>query len=361
MRELGIEIPDERSVRHLRLAAPAGARRARRSAARPPGGDGAGDRDGDRRASDRRRRHRPPARGDPRRGAQHTTALASLRAGAVPRLASTASAEDGPQVRLARILGRERWHRASGGWISGAIYGANDGLAAVFGLVAGFSGRDRRLASRADRRASSARSARRSRWRPAPISPSARRPRSPPRTSRASARRCSTHPEEEKEELSLFYQLKGLTAEEADMLVERIAQDPEKLLRGDRDRGARQRGRGPRRPGPGGARRRHLDGASARSSPCSRSSGSPATAGRDRRRVGVARRALRGRRREVAVHAAQRVVRRARDDARRRRRRRRDLPARASASAPELAAAPHALATAGHKRAPPRDVTGDGP
>ena len=39
------------------------------------------------------------------------------------------------------------------------------------------------------------------------------------------------HPEEEKEELSLFYQLKGLTAEEADMVVERIAEDPERLFR----------------------------------------------------------------------------------------------------------------------------------
>jgi vacuolar iron transporter family protein len=39
------------------------------------------------------------------------------------------------------------------------------------------------------------------------------------------------HPEEEKEELSLYYQLKGLTAEEADMLVARIAEDPEKLFK----------------------------------------------------------------------------------------------------------------------------------
>src|ERR1019366_8682435 len=38
------------------------------------------------------------------------------------------------------------------------------------------------------------------------------------------------HPEEEKEELSLFYQLKGLTPAEAKMVVERIAEDPEKLF-----------------------------------------------------------------------------------------------------------------------------------
>src|SRR6185437_15100602 len=39
------------------------------------------------------------------------------------------------------------------------------------------------------------------------------------------------HPEEEKEELSLFYQLKGLSSEEADSLVEKLARDPEVMLR----------------------------------------------------------------------------------------------------------------------------------
>src|SRR5258708_3262795 len=46
----------------------------------------------------------------------------------------------GAEGRLNRILGRETWHRTGSGWISGAIYGANDGLAAVFGIVAGVSG-----------------------------------------------------------------------------------------------------------------------------------------------------------------------------------------------------------------------------
>jgi hypothetical protein len=46
----------------------------------------------------------------------------------------------GARAQLDRILGREKWHRSGGGWISGAIYGANDGLAAVFGIVAGVSG-----------------------------------------------------------------------------------------------------------------------------------------------------------------------------------------------------------------------------
>ena len=38
------------------------------------------------------------------------------------------------------------------------------------------------------------------------------------------------HPEEEKEELSLFYQLKGIDPQTADELAERLAQDPEAML-----------------------------------------------------------------------------------------------------------------------------------
>jgi len=83
------------------------------------------------------------------------------------------------------------------------------------------------------------------------------------------------HPEEEKQELSLFYQLKGLTAEEADMVVERIAEDPERLFRavateelGSADPSAATRCRRPLRA----ASRPRL----ARWSRCCRSSGSPA-------------------------------------------------------------------------------------
>ena len=159
---------------------------------------------------------------------QHTTALAALRAGEVPKVERSLSA-DGPEVRLARILGRERWHRGGGGWISGAIYGANDGLAAVFGLVAGFSGATGGshlvltaglfgAIGSALSMATGAYLAERS-------------------TAEVAAANLSrehdevmTHPEEEVEELSLFYQLKGLTADEADMLAHRIAEDPEKLF-----------------------------------------------------------------------------------------------------------------------------------
>jgi rubrerythrin len=46
----------------------------------------------------------------------------------------------GPQMTLDVILHRESWHRRGGGWVGQAIYGANDGLGAVFGIVSGVAG-----------------------------------------------------------------------------------------------------------------------------------------------------------------------------------------------------------------------------
>jgi vacuolar iron transporter family protein len=54
--------------------------------------------------------------------------------------AKTSPARSEARRRLDRILGREKGHNRGGGWISDAIYGANDGLASVFGIVAGVSG-----------------------------------------------------------------------------------------------------------------------------------------------------------------------------------------------------------------------------
>jgi VIT1/CCC1 family predicted Fe2+/Mn2+ transporter/rubrerythrin len=158
---------------------------------------------------------------------QHTEALAKLRAGTLPQLGER---DDSPQVRLSRILGRERWHRRSDGWISGAIYGANDGLAAVFGLVAGFSGATGGshlvltaglfgAIGSALSMATGAYLAERSVAEVAAANLARER------------EEVRTHPEEEKEELSLYYQLKGLTEEEADAFVQRIAEDPERLFR----------------------------------------------------------------------------------------------------------------------------------
>src|SRR5438093_4386326 len=42
-----------------------------------------------------------------------------------------------PRTALDKILKRERWHGRGGSWVADAIYGANDGLGAVFGIVSG--------------------------------------------------------------------------------------------------------------------------------------------------------------------------------------------------------------------------------
>jgi VIT1/CCC1 family predicted Fe2+/Mn2+ transporter/rubrerythrin len=160
---------------------------------------------------------------------QHTVALAHLRAGTMPS-PDSGLVDDGPQVRLSRILGRERWHRGNDSWISGVIYGANDGLAAVFGLVAGFSGATGGshlvltaglfgAIGSALSMATGAYLAERSVTEVAAANLARER------------EEVLAHPEEEKQELSLFYQLKGLTVAEADMVVERIAEDPERLFR----------------------------------------------------------------------------------------------------------------------------------
>ena len=144
-----------------------------------------------------------------------------------------ASAEPAPpaaSVALQRILGRETWHRTGSGWISGAIYGANDGLAAVFGIVAGVSGATGgssfvltaglfgAIAS-ALSMATGAFLAERSTAEVALANIEGER------------RELSEHPEEEKEELSLFYQLKGLSKTEADQLAERLAQNQDSMLK----------------------------------------------------------------------------------------------------------------------------------
>ena len=136
----------------------------------------------------------------------------------------------GAEGKLNRILGRETWHRTGSGWISGAIYGANDGLAAVFGIVAGVSGATGGssfvltaglsgavasglsmatgafLASRSEAEVVAANVAQ-------------------------ERREIEEHPEEEKEELSLFYQLKGLDAALADQLADKLAENPDAMLK----------------------------------------------------------------------------------------------------------------------------------
>jgi vacuolar iron transporter family protein len=146
-----------------------------------------------------------------------------------PSSADAADSEMSTDSRLQRILGRERWHR-SGGWVSDAIYGANDGLAAVFGIVAGVSGATGAsgfvLTAGLSGAIASALSMGVGAWLAA---------RSQSEIAAANLeqerRELDEHPEEEREELSLFYQLKGLSRQEADELVEKVARNPDAMLR----------------------------------------------------------------------------------------------------------------------------------
>ena len=134
------------------------------------------------------------------------------------------------QSRLNRILGRESWHRTGSGWISGAIYGANDGLAAVFGIVAGVSGATGGSSFVLTAGLFGAIASALSMATGAYLAE-----RSEGEVTEANVERerqeIVEHPEEEKEEVSLFYQLKGIDKEMADRLAEQLAGTPEALLK----------------------------------------------------------------------------------------------------------------------------------
>jgi len=134
------------------------------------------------------------------------------------------------QARLDKILGREKWHRTAGGWISGAIYGANDGLAAVFGIVAGVSGATGGSSFVLTAGAAAAVASALSMATGAFLAE-----RSEAEVAAANVERerqeIAEHPEEEQEELSLFYQLKGIDQTTADAMAAQLAKQPDAMLR----------------------------------------------------------------------------------------------------------------------------------
>jgi VIT1/CCC1 family predicted Fe2+/Mn2+ transporter/rubrerythrin len=136
----------------------------------------------------------------------------------------------GAEGRLNRILGRETWHRTGSGWISGAIYGANDGLAAVFGIVAGVSGATGGSTFVLTAGLSGAVASALSMATGAFLAE-----RSEAEVAAANVERerqeIAEHPEEEREELSLFYQLKGIDEATADAMADQLARQPDAMLR----------------------------------------------------------------------------------------------------------------------------------
>src|SRR5512138_1319347 len=145
----------------------------------------------------------------------HAVILRTLAGGKIPT----------PRSTLDTILHRERWHRRGTGWIGDAIYGVNDGLGAVFGIVSGMAGytggssvvlaaglagtlasalsmgSGAYLASKSEREVNESEVAR-------------------------EKKEMEEDPEEERLELELFYQLKGLTPEQAKSMAAQPQAEP---------------------------------------------------------------------------------------------------------------------------------------
>ena len=145
--------------------------------------------------------------------------------------AMAAEARSGPRSRLDALLGNEKWHvGGTGSWIGDAIYGVNDGLGAVFGivsavagatgatsstvLVAGLAGMigsafsmgsSAYLAAKSEREVHEAEIGR-------------------------ERREIEADPAHEREELELMYQIKGFTKDESRLLADRLTGSPEQFL-----------------------------------------------------------------------------------------------------------------------------------
>ncbi|HMF48749.1 MAG TPA: VIT1/CCC1 transporter family protein, partial [Candidatus Saccharimonadales bacterium] len=135
-----------------------------------------------------------------------------------------------PRTALDAILKRERWHGRGGSWVADAIYGANDGLGAVFGIVSGVAGATSNqqhyilIAGLAGTIASTL-----SMGAGAYLAAKSEAEVYEAEISRERAE-VEENPEEEIEEMSLFYQLQGFTPEESQKMAERLAQQPEQFV-----------------------------------------------------------------------------------------------------------------------------------
>jgi VIT1/CCC1 family predicted Fe2+/Mn2+ transporter/rubrerythrin len=150
----------------------------------------------------------------------HAVILRTLAGGKIPT----------PRSTLDTILHRERWHRRGTGWIGDAIYGVNDGLGAVFGIVSGMAGytggSEVVLAAGLAGTLASALSMGAGAY----LSSKSQREVYESEVSRERAE-IETDPQEEILELELFYQLKGFSAQESRTMAEQIAKTPKQFLR----------------------------------------------------------------------------------------------------------------------------------
>jgi vacuolar iron transporter family protein len=135
-----------------------------------------------------------------------------------------------PRKMLDTILGRERWHVRGTGWIGDAIYGVNDGLGAVFGIVSGMAGytggSEVVLAAGLAGTLASALSMGAGAY----LASKSEREVYESEVTRE-RRELESDPEEERTELELFYQLKGFSPEEAHTMVGRLMDDKKEFLK----------------------------------------------------------------------------------------------------------------------------------
>jgi VIT1/CCC1 family predicted Fe2+/Mn2+ transporter len=134
-----------------------------------------------------------------------------------------------PRSALDLILRKER-HVSGASWVSDAIYGINDGLGAVFGIVSGMAGYTGGtgivlITGLAGTLASAL-----SMGSSAYLAAKSQREVYEGEIAREKAE-IEQNPEEEREELELFYQLKGFSEEEAGTLVARIREKPDHFLK----------------------------------------------------------------------------------------------------------------------------------
>jgi vacuolar iron transporter family protein len=150
----------------------------------------------------------------------HAVVLRTLAGGTIPT----------PRSTLESILHRERWHVRGTGWIGDAIYGVNDGLGAVFGIVSGMAGytggSEVVLAAGLAGTLASALSMGAGAY----LASKSEREVYESEVARERAE-IEEDPHEELLELELFYQLKGFSAEEARAMAERIQKEPKQFLR----------------------------------------------------------------------------------------------------------------------------------
>jgi VIT1/CCC1 family predicted Fe2+/Mn2+ transporter/rubrerythrin len=147
------------------------------------------------------------------------------------RLLTEMTQPPAPQARLESMLKTEKWHVRGGGWIGQAIYGMNDGLGAAFGVVSGVAGATNTnanfvLISGIAAAIASALSMGSGAY----LATKSEREVYEAELSRE-RREIELDPEQEREEMQLFYELKGFKTEEARMLSSRLAEQPDQMLK----------------------------------------------------------------------------------------------------------------------------------